>query len=159
MTFWERLMLDQRRRLRANFASVAEKLSALYGSWATDSVGGGTLDRTNTSWLDDVRRVVIGRHDQLLERHHLDVDKYLFNAVCRNLESSARASRKVGADFRAAHTEIPWREMNDLRNVLIHDYEGADPDLVWAIVERDMPTLLAAVRVRQGTPQHVHVWC
>ncbi len=70
----------------------------------------------------------------------------LFNAVCRNLEIIGEASRKVGTDFRAAHTEIPWREMNDLRNVLIHDYEGADTDLVWAIVERDIPTLLAAVR-------------
>jgi uncharacterized protein with HEPN domain len=70
----------------------------------------------------------------------------LFNAVCRNLEIIGEASRKVGADFRAAHPTIPWREMNDLRNVLIHQYEGADPDLVWAIVERDVPPLLAAVR-------------
>ena len=36
--------------------------------------------------------------------------------------------------------------MNDLRNVLIHQYEGTDADLVWAIVERDIPVLLAAVR-------------
>ena len=52
----------------------------------------------------------------------------------------------MGADFRAAHPAIPWREMNDLRNVLIHQYEGTDADLVWAIVERDIPVLLAAVR-------------
>jgi len=70
----------------------------------------------------------------------------LFNAVCRNLEIIGEASRKVGADFRAAHPAIPWREMNDLRNVLIHQYEGADPGLVWAIVERDIPPLRAAVR-------------
>jgi len=37
----------------------------------------------------------------------------LFNAVCRNLEIVGEASRKVGADFRAAHPAIPWREMND----------------------------------------------
>jgi len=35
---------------------------------------------------------------------------------------------------------------NDLRNVLIHNYEGTDPGLVWAIVERDIPPLLTAVR-------------
>lgn len=70
----------------------------------------------------------------------------LFSAVCRNLEIIGEASCKVGADFRSAHPKIPWREMNDLRNVLIHQYEGADPDLVWAIVERDIPPLLTAVR-------------
>ena len=47
------------------------------------------------------------------------------------------ASRKIGAEFRVAHPEIPWREMNDLRNVLIHNYEGADPALVWGIVNRE----------------------
>jgi uncharacterized protein with HEPN domain len=36
--------------------------------------------------------------------------------------------------------------MNDLRNVLIHNYEGADEDLIWAIVEREIPALLLAVR-------------
>ena len=36
--------------------------------------------------------------------------------------------------------------MNALRNVLIHNYEGADPELVWAIVDRDIPQLLEAVR-------------
>jgi uncharacterized protein with HEPN domain len=30
--------------------------------------------------------------------------------------------------------------------VPIHNYEGADPELVWAIVDRDIPALLEAVR-------------
>jgi len=36
--------------------------------------------------------------------------------------------------------------MTSLRNVLIHNYEGADPALVWGIVERDIPPLLESVR-------------
>ena len=36
--------------------------------------------------------------------------------------------------------------MNDLRNVLIHNYEGPDEDLIWATVERKIPALLLAVR-------------
>ncbi len=48
-------------------------------------------------------------------------------------------------EFRSAHPAIPWRQMNDLRNVLIHQYEGTDADLVWAIVEQEIPSLLSAV--------------
>jgi len=70
----------------------------------------------------------------------------LFNAVCRNPEIIGEASRKIGPDFRAANPDVPWREMNALRNLLIHNYEGADPELVWAIVDRDIPALLEAVR-------------
>jgi len=70
----------------------------------------------------------------------------LFNAVCRNLEVIGEASQKIGLEFRAANPAIPWRAMKDMRNVLIHNYEGADPELVWAVVERDIPPLLEAVR-------------
>ena len=36
--------------------------------------------------------------------------------------------------------------MSDLRNVLIHNYEGADKEMVWAIVQRDIPPLLVEIR-------------
>jgi uncharacterized protein with HEPN domain len=36
------------------------------------------------------------------------------------------------------------------RNVLIHNYEGADADMVWGIVEREVPQLLAAVLALLG---------
>ncbi len=70
----------------------------------------------------------------------------LFNAVCRNLEIIGEASKKIGPEFRETNPHLPWREMSSLRNVLIHNYEGADPDLVWGIVQRDIPPLLEAVR-------------
>jgi uncharacterized protein with HEPN domain len=28
-----------------------------------------------------------------------------------------------------------------MRNILLHDYFGIDPDVVWAVVERDLPKL------------------
>jgi uncharacterized protein with HEPN domain len=73
-------------------------------------------------------------------------DSILFNAVCRNLEIIGEASRKIGPEFREASPGMPWREMSALRNVLIHNYDGADPELVWAIVEREIPALLESVR-------------
>ena len=77
----------------------------------------------------------------------------LFSAVCRNLEIIGEAAKKIGPAYRAANPAIPWREMSDLRNVLIHQYEGTDEDLVWGIVEREIPPLLAAVRRLVGTAE------
>ena len=54
----------------------------------------------------------------------------LLDAACRNLEILGEASRKIGPDFRAAHPQVPWREMSDLRNVLIHNYAG--PTRQWS---------------------------
>ena len=64
----------------------------------------------------------------------------LLDTVCRNLEVLGEASRKLGPEFRAANGGIPWREMNDLRNVLIHNYDAADADLVGGIVDRKIPS-------------------
>jgi uncharacterized protein with HEPN domain len=65
----------------------------------------------------------------------------LLDAACRNLEILGEASRKLGAGFRAEHPSLPWREMNDLRNVLIHNYDGADPALIWGIAKRQIPAV------------------
>ena len=35
--------------------------------------------------------------------------------------------------------------MSDLRNVLIHNYESSDPDMVWAVTAREIPQVLNAV--------------
>jgi uncharacterized protein with HEPN domain len=36
--------------------------------------------------------------------------------------------------------------MISARNILIHNYDGVNSEIVWGIVERDIPPLLAAVR-------------
>jgi len=36
--------------------------------------------------------------------------------------------------------------MISTRNILIHNYDDAAPEIVWGIVETDIPPLLAAVR-------------
>ena len=59
--------------------------------------------------------------------------------------SSGVASRKIGEDFRNRHPGVPWRNMNDLRNVLIHNYEDTDAGIVWGVVEHDIPPLLASI--------------
>ncbi len=53
-------------------------------------------------------------------------DPLIQDAVIRNLEVIGEASGRVGAEYQAAHPEIPWREMAGLRNILIHDYESVN---------------------------------
>jgi uncharacterized protein with HEPN domain len=72
-------------------------------------------------------------------------DSVIFDPVCRNLEIIGEAGGKIAPEFRADHPEIPWRQMISARNILIHNYDGIEPAIVWAIVERDIPTLLSAI--------------
>lgn len=37
--------------------------------------------------------------------------------------------------------EIPWSKMIGMRNILVHDYFRIDTEIVWQVVERDLPNL------------------
>ncbi|HEX2608894.1 MAG TPA: DUF86 domain-containing protein [Flavisolibacter sp.] len=65
----------------------------------------------------------------------------LIRAVCRSLEIIGEASVKIHPDIKARFPQIPWREMSDLRNRIIHQYFGIDYEIVWNIVETDIPVL------------------
>ena len=67
------------------------------------------------------------------------------DAVIRNLEVIGEAATRFDADFRAAHSNIPWRNIIGTRNILIHAYDRVVPDVLVSIVERDIPALLKAV--------------
>ncbi len=68
-------------------------------------------------------------------------DERLIKAVCRSLEIIGEASSKIHPDLKSKHNYIPWREMSDIRNRIIHNYFGVDYDIVWDSVNTDIPIL------------------
>lgn len=68
-------------------------------------------------------------------------DVLVQDAVFRRLEIIGEAMRHLPGEFKKAHPEIPWQDIMDTRNKLIHDYFGLDLDLVWGIVKNDVPPL------------------
>jgi uncharacterized protein with HEPN domain len=40
---------------------------------------------------------------------------------------------------------VPWQSIAAFRNVLVHDYLRIDQNIVWDVVERDVPELKQAV--------------
>ena len=41
-----------------------------------------------------------------------------------------------------SHSEIPWRNVVDMRNMFAHDYGNCDMAVVWETVREDIPSLL-----------------
>lgn len=75
-------------------------------------------------------------------RADLDTDRMLNLALVRLTEVVGEASRRVPEDFRRRHTQVPWRDIADLRNRLIHGYETVDFDTLWSVVQKDLPLLI-----------------
>lgn len=73
-------------------------------------------------------------------------DEILQNAVMRQIQIVGEAANRVSATTRAAHSEIPWREIAGMRNRLVHDYVNIDAALVWAVLEQDLNPLIDALQ-------------
>lgn len=65
--------------------------------------------------------------------------------VIHYLEIIGEAARTIPQDFRNAHSDIPWRQISDMRNILIHMYFGINQNMVWGVVEHDLPSLKAHI--------------
>ena len=61
--------------------------------------------------------------------------------VERGVEIISEASRHLSAELKARHPEIPWPKVASIGSVLRHDYERIAPDVIWKLVQADLPIL------------------
>ncbi|MDH4120229.1 MAG: DUF86 domain-containing protein [Deltaproteobacteria bacterium] len=68
-------------------------------------------------------------------------DKKTQDAGLRNIEVIGEAVKHLSSEYRNAHAGIPWKQMAGMRDKLIHEYFGVNLDLVWEVVEKEIPKL------------------
>ncbi len=73
-------------------------------------------------------------------------DRRTYDATLRNIELIGMAATHVPGHVREAHPEIEWRSIVGARNRLAHAYLGIDDDVVWDIIQSDVPNLLPRLR-------------
>ena len=71
----------------------------------------------------------------------LDPDNETALALARLLEIMGEAAGRVTRELRGRYPEIPWRDIGDTRNRVIHQYFDVDMEIVEAIVRNDLPPL------------------
>jgi uncharacterized protein with HEPN domain len=64
------------------------------------------------------------------------------DAVLRRIEIIGEAARHISPQTRRKHSQIPWREMTSLRNLVIHQYDVVDINQVWNTVQSRLPSLV-----------------
>jgi uncharacterized protein with HEPN domain len=62
-------------------------------------------------------------------------------ATLRWLQIIGEAAGRVSPQLKAAHPEVAWRPIIGTRNVVAHGYDRVKLDIVWNVIERDLPDL------------------
>jgi uncharacterized protein with HEPN domain len=87
--------------------------------------------------LDSILRI-----DEYVESKELFYDSHLVqDAVVRNLQVMAESSQHLSEEIKNKYPDIPWDDISGFRNVLVHDYLGIDLDVIWSVVEQELPGL------------------
>lgn len=67
-------------------------------------------------------------------------------SLVRLLEIVGEAAARVSPERRDRHSAIPWPDVIGLRSRLVHGYDSVDFDILWDIVQTDLPALIAELR-------------
>jgi uncharacterized protein with HEPN domain len=62
-------------------------------------------------------------------------------AAVKQLEIIGEAANHISKETKEAYSEVEWREITGLRNILIHEYFGVNDRIVWGIITEDIPKL------------------
>jgi uncharacterized protein with HEPN domain len=68
-------------------------------------------------------------------------DRKTHDAVVRNLEILGEATKNISEDFRSQNLAVLWRDITGTRDRLFHHYFGVNQEIVWEIVQQDLPVL------------------
>lgn len=88
----------------------------------------------------------IERSSPRLSPATLESDETLRDATLFRLQTLAESTQRLSSDFKEKHPEITWEQIAGFRNRVVHGYLDVRSDIVWAIVERDLPKLARCIR-------------
>jgi uncharacterized protein with HEPN domain len=105
--------------------------------------------KTPRLYLEHIRQSIAILERRIAGRTFQDfvADDDLRDGVERRIEIISEASRRLPADMKARHENIPWPAIAAIGNVLRHEYHAIESEALWRIVTEHLRPLAAAVDV------------
>jgi uncharacterized protein with HEPN domain len=91
--------------------------------------------------IDRIQRYALGMDFASFSSNEMVID-----AVVRNFAIIGEAASHVPDEWQRRYPELPWADMRDMRNVLVHEYFGADLRTIWDTVQADLPPLIPQMK-------------
>ena len=63
------------------------------------------------------------------------------DAVERRILILGEATKNLDDKFRSTYSDVDWKSVAGMRDVIVHQYFGTDVDLVWNTIQKDIPVL------------------
>ena len=64
-------------------------------------------------------------------------------AILKSVEIIGEAASRISEETKAEYPNVPWTQIIGMRNRLVHAYFAIELDIVWKVVQDDLPPLIA----------------
>lgn len=103
--------------------------------------------------LEDILRAIASIEEYCPARQkRLETHEPLLSHVVLKLMHVGEAAAGLNDSIRAQAPEVPWNAIIGMRNILVHEYDSVDIDIVWDVVQNELPTLKREI---QALLQHL----
>ena len=104
------------------------------------------MSRDPESLIDIITAIQrIRRYTDGVSRASLEANDEKLSAILYQISIIGEATKRLSPSFRDAHPEIPWREITGMRNVIIHEYDQLDFDVIWDVVQTKLSALFSLI--------------
>ena len=92
------------------------------------------------SMLETIEKIIryTSKYESAEELYQNDRD---FDAAMMNFIVIGEEVGKLTDNIKSNNEQINWKKIYSLRNIIAHHYFGINVDLVWQIIENDLPKL------------------
>jgi len=98
--------------------------------------------RSDIERLKDIQEAIIAIEKYAEQgRSAFENNELIQTWVLHHLLMLGEAASRITDEFQQKHSEIPWSKIIGMRNILVHDYFGIDFEIVWGVVEKELPQL------------------
>jgi uncharacterized protein with HEPN domain len=75
----------------------------------------------------------------------------LRSALERGIEVISEASRHLGRELKSQHKEVRWKDIAGIGNILRHEYQRVDGQIIWKAIKDDLPALKEALMAMRAS--------
>ena len=91
---------------------------------------------------DEIEEAIQNKNFETFTANHV-----LRIAVVKWIEIIGEAAANITSDFKETHSEIDWKAIIGMRNVVVHEYFGIKYELIWETATIHVPEVKKQIEI------------
>ena len=87
-------------------------------------------------FIERIQKYTIGLSFEKMQENEL-----IYYGIVKNIEMIGEAVYMLSKEFKESHADLPWKNIEGMRHVLVHDHYQIQPIRVWEVVVTDLEPL------------------